>query len=203
MGLFLSRWAKHLGATVIGAVGSEEKATLARANGVDHVVLYRTEKLVQRVREITREHMADVVYDSVGKDTFQDSLASLRPRGIMVSFGQSSRAVPPFEPRLLAAHGSLFFTRPVLGDYVRRPEEARGASEDLFAAISSGVLDVKIGQTYPLREAARAHRDLESRKTIGSTVLVPESARVPLPAFVERGIGVSRMLRNEGKAAGP
>jgi NADPH:quinone reductase len=173
VGLFLSRWAKHLGATVIGAVGSEEKAELARANGVDHVILYKTEKLTQRVREITREHMVDVVYDSVGKDTFQDSLASLRPRGIMVSFGQSSGSVPPFEPRVLAAHGSLFFTRPVLGDYVRRREELESRARDLFTAIANGVLEPRIGQTYPLRDAARAHRDLESRKTTGSTVLLP------------------------------
>ena len=172
VGLLLCQWSKHLGATVIGAVGSEQKAKLARENGCDEVILYGREDVPTRVGEITKGRMVDVVYDSVGKDTFDASLASLRPRGIMVSFGQSSGAVPPFEPRLLA-NGSLFFTRPVLGDYVRTREELEARAGDLFAALKDGILKALVGQTYPLREAARAHRDLEGRKTIGSTVLLP------------------------------
>jgi NADPH2:quinone reductase len=173
VGLFLCRWAKHLGATVIGSVGSDEKAKLARANGADHVILSEKEDIGQRVREITNDAKVDVVYDSVGKTTFTASLASLKPRGMMVSFGQSSGAVPPFEPRILAANGSLFFTRPVLGDYVRERHELDARAKDLFTALENGVLDVTIGQTYPLAEAERAHRDLEARKTTGSTVLLP------------------------------
>jgi NADPH2:quinone reductase len=173
VGLFLSQWAKHQGATVIGTVGSEEKAALARANGCDHVILYRSENVPARVHELTKGQKVDVVYDSVGKDTFHDSLACLRPRGLMVSFGNASGAVPPFEPRLLAANGSLFITRPVLKDYAHRPEELRARAKDLFAAIGGGILKVRIAQTYRLRGAAQAHQDLESRKTTGSTLLIP------------------------------
>ncbi len=173
VGVFLCRWAKHLGATVIGTVGSAEKAKLARENGADHVILYREEDVARRVAELTGGAKVDVVYDSVGKDTFQASLASLRARGMMVSFGQSSGSVPAFEPRVLATHGSLFFTRPVLGDYVRRREELDRRARDLFEALAGGVLEVVIGQTYPLRDAARAHRDLEARSTVGATVLIP------------------------------
>jgi NADPH2:quinone reductase len=173
VGLLLCRWSKHVGATVIGTVGSEEKAQLARENGADHVILYKAEDITRRVHEITNGRKVDVVYDSVGKDTFHHSLASLRPRGMMVSFGQSSGSVPPFDPRVLATSGSLFFTRPVLGDYVRKRDELETRARDLFAALSDGILDVVVGQTYPLRDAARAHRDLEARNTIGSTVFVP------------------------------
>lgn len=173
VGLLLCKWAKHLGATVIGAVGSEEKAALARANGCDHVILYRSENVSAKVNELTEGHKVDVVYDSVGSDTFHDSLASLRARGLMVSFGQSSGPVAPFEPRLLAANGSLFFTRPTLHDYVRKPEELQRRAVDLFEAIERGVLSVRVAQTYALRDAAQAHRDLEERKTTGSTLLLP------------------------------
>lgn len=173
VGLLLCQWAKRLGATVIGAVGSAEKAELARANGCDHVIRYDVEKITERVQELTQGRKVDVVYDSVGKDTWSASLASLRPRGTLVSFGQSSGPVAPFEPRVLAASGSLFLTRPTLHDYVREREELDARARDLFAALGDGTLKVLVGQTYPLREAARAHRDLEGRKTTGSTVLVP------------------------------
>ncbi len=173
VGLLLCQWAKHYGATVIGTAGSEEKAQLAREHGCDRVILYREQNVPQRVQELTHQRKLDVVYDSVGKDTFRDSIASLRPRGMMVSFGQSSGSVPPFEPRLLAANGSLFFTRPVLQDYVREPKELERRARDLFGAIAGGILDVRVAQTYPLREAARAHADLEARRTTGSTVLLP------------------------------
>jgi NADPH2:quinone reductase len=173
VGLLLCQWAKHRGATVIGTAGSEEKAAIARANGCDHVILYRSENVSARVNELTNGQKLDVVYDSVGKDTFHDSLACLRPRGLMVSYGNSSGAVPPFEPRLLAANGSLFITRPVLRDYTRRPEELRARAADLLSAIASGVLKVRIAQTYRLRGAGTAHQDLEARKTTGSTLLIP------------------------------
>ena len=173
VGLVLCQWAKHLGATVIGTVGSEEKAALARANGCDHVILYRSEDVVARVREITSGAMLPVVYDSVGKDTFMTSLACLRPRGLAVTFGQSSGAIPPFDPRVLAQKGSLFLTRPTLYDYVRQRAELEEAARDLFGVIASGVVKMHVAQTYPLREAARAHADLEARKTTGSTILLP------------------------------
>ncbi len=173
VGLLLCQWAKHLGATVIGTTGSAEKAALARANGCDHVIVYRSEDVALRVHELTGGRKVDVVYDSVGRDTFQASLASLRPRGLMVSFGQSSGDVPPFQPRLLAQSGSLFLTRPVLNDYVREPGELARRARELFEAIESGSVKVHVAQTYPLREAAQAHRDLEARKTTGSTLLVP------------------------------
>jgi NADPH2:quinone reductase len=173
VGLLLCQWAKHHGATVIGTAGTEEKAAIARAHGCDHVIRYRTENVPARVNELTNGKKLDVVFDAVGKDTFHDSLACLRPRGLMVSYGNSSGAVPPFEPRLLAVNGSLFFTRPVLRDYTRKPEELRSRATDLFSAIAKGVLKVRIAQTYRLRGAATAHQDLEARKTTGSTLLVP------------------------------
>ncbi|MBX3224364.1 MAG: quinone oxidoreductase [Labilithrix sp.] len=173
VGLLLCQWAKRLGATVIGTVGSEAKAKLALASGCDEVIRYDGESVAKRVHAITNGKKVDVVYDSVGKDTWSDSLASLRPRGMMVSFGQSSGPVAPFEPRVLAANGSLFFTRPTLFDYVRERAELEARARDLFAALEEGALNVRVGQTYPLREAARAHRDLEGRKTTGSTLLVP------------------------------
>ncbi|MDB4935887.1 MAG: Quinone oxidoreductase [Labilithrix sp.] len=172
VGLILCQWAKHLGATVIGTVGSEEKAKLAREHGCDHVVLYRTEDVPSRVRELTNGAGVPVVYDSVGKDTFAASLASLKPRGLMVTFGQSSGPVPPFDPRQLAK-GSLYLTRPVLGDYVRERAELEATARELFEVIASGAVRIRIAQTYPLRDAERAHRDLQARKTTGSTVLLP------------------------------
>jgi NADPH2:quinone reductase len=173
VGLILCQWAKYLGATVIGTVGSEEKAKLARAHGCEHVILYRTEDVSKRVREITNGAGVPVVYDSVGKDTFAASLDCLQPRGLLVTFGQSSGAVPPFDPRLLSQKGSLFLTRPSLGDYVRTRPELEETAREVFDVIASGVVKISAAQTYPLRDAERAHRDLEARKTTGSTVLLP------------------------------
>jgi NADPH:quinone reductase len=172
VGLLLSQWAKHLGATVIGTAGSEAKADIARAHGCDHVVLYRHERLPERVRAITDGAGVDVVYDSIGKDTFHESLDALRRRGLFVSFGQSSGPIGPFEPRLLAQKGSLFLTRPTLNDYAVG-EELRARANELFAAIEQKVLKVRVKHTYPLRDAEQAHRDLEARKTTGSTLLLP------------------------------
>lgn len=169
VGLLLSQWLAHRGARVIGTAGSEEKAALAREHGCEHVILYRHEDLVARVRAIGP---VDVVYDSIGKDTFHASLDCLRPRGLMVSFGQSSGPVGPIDPRLLSQKGSLFLTRPKLGDYAVGVELHTRARE-LFEAIAAGVLRVRVAQTYALRDAARAHADLEARKTTGSTVLLP------------------------------
>ena len=173
VGLILCQWAKHLGATVIGTAGSEEKAKLARAHGCEHVILYRTEDVPKRVREITNGVGVPVVYDSVGKDTFAASLDCLRPRGLLVTFGQSSGAVPPFDPRVLSQKGSLFMTRPTLADYVRTRSELEETAREVFDVIASGVVKISAAQTYPLRDAERAHRDLEARKTTGSTVLLP------------------------------
>lgn len=173
VGLLLCQWAKHRGATVIGTVGSEEKATLARAHGCDHIVFYRREDVAARVREITSGEKLPVVYDSVGKDTFLASLDCLRPRGLMVTYGNASGAVPPFEPRLLAQKGSLFLTRPTLFDYVRARSELEEAARDLFTLVAGGVLRVRVGETHPLREAEAAHRALEARTTSGSSVLLP------------------------------
>jgi len=173
VGLILCQWAKHLGATVIGTVGSDSKSKLAREHGCDHVVLYRTEDVPARVRAITNGAGVPVVYDSVGKDTFAASLDCLQPRGLMVTFGQSSGAVGPFDPRLLSQKGSLYLTRPTIGDYVRARADLEAAARELFEVIASGVVRIHVAQTYPLRDAERAHRDLEARNTTGSTVLLP------------------------------
>jgi NADPH:quinone reductase len=170
VGIILCQWAKHLGATVIGTVGSEEKAALVRKNGCDTTILYRNEDFVARVRELTQGKMLPVVYDSVGKDTFHKSLDCLRPLGLMVSFGQSSGAIGPVDIGVLAAKGSLFLTRPVLNHYTASREDLLTASRELFAVVSSGAVKIAINQTYPLREAAQAHRDLQARNTTGSTV---------------------------------
>ena len=169
VGMLLTQWLKHRGARVIGTVGSEEKAVLAKENGCDEVIVYRHEDVAARMKQLGP---ADIVFDSVGKDTFHVSLDSLRRRGLLVTFGQSSGPIGPIDPRILAQKGSLFMTRPVLGDYARGVELAARASE-LFAAIVSGVLRVRVAQTYPLRDAERAHHDLEARKTTGSTLLMP------------------------------
>lgn len=173
VGLIASQWARHLGATVIGTVGSEAKAALARAHGCDHVIDYRRENIVERVREITGGAGVAVVYDSVGKDTFMDSLDCLRPLGMMVSFGNASGPVPAFEPGLLAAKGSLFFTRPSLMHYTARRADLLASAAELFAVVTSGAVQIEVNQTYPLAETAQAHRDLEARQTTGSTVLLP------------------------------
>lgn len=173
VGLIASQWARHLGATVIGTVGSEAKAALARAHGCDHVIDYRRENIVERVREITGGAGVAAVYDSVGKDTFMDSLDCLRPLGMMVSFGNASGPVPAFEPGLLAAKGSLFFTRPSLMHYTARRADLLASAAELFAVVTGGAVKIEVNQTYPLAETAQAHRDLEARQTTGSTVLLP------------------------------
>jgi NADPH2:quinone reductase len=170
VGLIVSQWAKHLGATVIGTVGSPAKADLARAHGCDHTILYARENFVDRIREITDGQGVDVVYDSVGETTFRPSLDCLRPMGVMVSFGQSSGPVAPIDPGLLAAKGSLFLTRPSLMTYTAKREDLLAHAEDLFRVVLNGAVKVDIRQRYPLSEAADAHRDLEARRTEGSSV---------------------------------
>ncbi len=173
VGLIVCQWAKHLGATVIGTVGSAQKAELARAYGCDHPILYKDEDFVSRVTEITQGRNVDVVYDSVGQSTFMKSLDCLRPMGMMVSFGQASGPIPPFDIGILSAKGSLFLTRPSLMAYTAAREDLLAHANDLFEVVEKGVVKIEIQQTYPLAEAARAHRDLESRKTTGSTILIP------------------------------
>jgi NADPH:quinone reductase len=173
VGLIACQWAKHLGATVIGTVGSDEKAEIARAHGCDHPIVYTREDFVARVREITGGEGVAAVYDSVGKDTFMGSLDCLRPRGMMVTFGNASGPVPPFEPILLSKKGSLFLTRPTLFHYTSTPEDLAWASGDLFEVVGSGAVRIEINQTYALKDAAQAHWDLEGRKTTGSSVLLP------------------------------
>jgi NADPH2:quinone reductase len=171
VGLIACQWAKSLGGTVIGTVGSEEKAKIAKAHGCDHPVIYTREDFVARVNEITREHKLPVVYDSVGKDTFMKSLDCLRPKGMMVSFGQSSGPVGPVDLGIFGQKGSLFFTRPTLNTYAAARADLLAMAKDLFEVVLSGAVKIAIKQTYPLKDAALAHRDLEARKTVGSTVL--------------------------------
>ncbi|MFV3127335.1 quinone oxidoreductase family protein [Niveispirillum sp. KHB5.9] len=173
VGLLASQWANALGATVIGTVGSAEKAALAAANGCHHVILYRDEDVVAKVREITNGQGVDVVYDGVGKDTFERSLDSLRRRGLMVSYGNASGAVPPFDVGLLNKKGGLFITRPSIQHYAGTRAELLSMADDLFAVVKGGQVKVNIHQRFALRDAADAHRALESRVTTGATVLVP------------------------------
>jgi NADPH2:quinone reductase len=173
VGLILCQWASHLGATVIGTVGSAEKAGLAAAHGCEHPLLYDEDDWVARVREISGDAGVPVVYDSVGETTFTRSLDCLAPRGLMVSFGQSAGPAPPLDVTTLAQKGSLFLTRPTLFHYVGDRADLLANSAELFDLVGQGVLKVEIGQTYPLREAERAHRDLEARRTRGSTLLLP------------------------------
>jgi NADPH:quinone reductase len=171
VGLIVCQWAKHLGATVIGTVGDEEKAALAKRNGCDYPILYKREDFVARVTELTQGKKLPVVYDSVGKDTFYNSLDCLAPLGLMVSFGQSSGAIGPVDIGILAAKGSLFLTRPTLNTYTATREDLLTAARELFEVVQNGAVKISVNQTYPLREAARAHRDLQDRKTTGQTVL--------------------------------
>ncbi len=173
VGLILGQWAKHLGATVIGTAGSQEKAELAKAHGYDHVIDYRTQDFVAEVARLTDGRKCDVVYDSVGKDTFPGSLDCLRPLGTFVSFGQSSGPIPPFNIALLSQKGSLFATRPTLFVYNARREDLEASAKALFDVVAKGVVEIKINQTYALKDAGRAQADLEGRKTTGTTVLVP------------------------------
>jgi NADPH2:quinone reductase len=170
VGLIACQWARRLGATVIGTVGSDEKARLARAHGCDHVVIYTRENFVERVKEITGGKGVRVVYDSVGKDTFLASLDCLQMRGMLVLFGQSSGPVAPFDPALLAQKGCLYLTRPSLFPYTATREALLATAGDLFAVVREG-LKIEVTRTFPLREAAEAHRALEARATVGSTVL--------------------------------
>ena len=172
VGLILCQWAAYLGATVIGTVGSPEKAELARANGCAYPVLYREEDVVDRVREITGGDGVAVVYDSVGRDTMEQSLQCLRQRGLLVSFGQSSGPVEGFDPVMLSRHGSLFLTRPTLFHYVASREELEENAGELFSVVRSGNVTIPVRQRYGLDEAAEAHRALQARETTGSTVFV-------------------------------
>lgn len=173
VGSALVPWAKRLGARVIGTVGSEEKAALARAAGCDDVILYREQDVATEVRRLTNGYGVDVVYDSVGRDTFSGSLDSLRPRGLFVSYGNASGKAAPFEPVLLAEKGSLFFTRPTLAHYTATRSDLDAAAGAVFDAIADGIIEIRIGQRWALRDAAAAHIALESRQTQGSSVLLP------------------------------
>jgi NADPH2:quinone reductase len=173
VGLIACQWAKHLGATVIGTVGSPEKAALARAHGCDHPLLYREIDWVAQVREITGGQGVAATYDSVGHDTFMKSLDCLRPMGILVSFGQASGPVGPIDTGILAAKGSLFLTRPTLMTYTARRDDLLATAGELFEVVAAGAVKIEVNQTYPLCDAAQAHRDLEARRTTGSTVLLP------------------------------
>jgi NADPH2:quinone reductase len=173
VGLILSQWARHLGATVVGVVGSDAKAEVARAHGCHHVLVLGRDDLPARVRSHSGGQGAHVVYDSIGKDTFTASLDSLRPLGMMVTYGNASGPVPPFAPLELARRGSLFLTRPILFNYVTRRADLERGARELFDVIGRGAVRIEIGQSYALQDVAQAHRDLEARRTIGSTVLIP------------------------------
>lgn len=173
VGLIVCQWAKHLGASVIGTVGSDEKAKLAKSHGCDHTIIYTRENFKDRVSEITEGKGVDVVYDSIGKATFMDSLDSLKPLGMMVTFGNATGAVDAFSPSILAAKGSLFLTRPTIFTYIAKRNNLLTMASDLFRIVSSGVVKININQTYNLSDAAQAHYDLEARKTTGSTILKP------------------------------
>ena len=173
VGLIACQWAKALGARVIGTVSTEAKADLALRHGCDEVIFYTREDVARRVRELTGGEGVAVVYDGVGKDTFTASIDSLRVRGMMVSFGNASGPVPPFEPLLLSQKGSLFFTRPVLAHHTAKREELLALGGELFDLVLSGKVKIEVNQRYALADAAQAHRDLEGRKTSGSTILVP------------------------------
>jgi NADPH:quinone reductase len=173
VGSIATQWAHHLGAIVIGTVGSEDKAERARANGTNHTILYRTEDVAARVAEITNGAKCDVAYDSVGQTTYIGSLDSLKPLGMFVLFGQSSGPVKGFDPSMLAARGSLFMTRPTLFHYTATRATLDETANDLFDVVSSGKVKIEIGTRFALKDAAEAHRALEARETTGSTILIP------------------------------
>lgn len=173
VGLIACQWANHLGATVIGTVGSAEKAELVRAHGCRHPIPYRDEDVPARVREITGGAMCPVVYDGVGKDTWEMSLDCLRPRGMMVSYGNASGPVGKIDPLVLSAKGSLYLTRPTLFHYTMTAEELQQTADDLFAVVLSGAVKIEVNQTYALADVAQAHKDLEARRTTGASVLIP------------------------------
>jgi len=173
VGLIACQWLKALGVTVLGTVGSEDKAKLAKAHGCAHTIIYTKENFVERVNQITEGRKLPVVYDSVGKDTFMGSLDCLQPRGMLVVFGNGSGPVAGFDLNLLAAKGSLYVTRPSLVTYTAKREDLEAMAADLFDVVKSGKVKIEVNQTYALKDAAQAHRDLQSRKTTGSTVIVP------------------------------
>ncbi|MBO6719820.1 MAG: quinone oxidoreductase [Rhizobiaceae bacterium] len=173
VGLMLGQWAKHIGATVIGTAGSADKVELAKAHGYDHVIDYSKDNFVEAVNDLTGGKKCDVVYDAVGKDTFQGSLDCVRPLGMLVSFGQSSGPVPPLDIGILSRKGSLFLTRPTLFTYIAKRQDLVASANALFEVVASGAVTVEVNQHYPLAEASRAHTDLEARRTTGATVLVP------------------------------
>jgi NADPH2:quinone reductase len=170
IGLILCQWAKHLGATVIGTVSTDAKAELAKAHGCHHPIVYTREDFVARVKDITGGKLLPVVYDSVGKDTFMKSLDCIRPRGLMALFGAASGKVDPFDVNILAGKGSLYLTRPTLNTYAAKREDLVAMAKELFEVVGSGAVKIAVNQTYALKDAAQAHRDLEGRKTTGSTV---------------------------------
>ncbi len=172
VGLIACQWAKHLGVTVIGTVGSEGKAALARENGCDYPIVYTKENFVQKVKEITEGRGVDAVYDSVGKTTFMDSLDALKKFGMMVSFGNASGPVPPVEPLLLTQKGSLYLTRPSLMHHIEDTAEYAASAAELFGLVAGGIIKARVGGAYPLSQAGQAHIDLEARKTSGAVVLV-------------------------------
>ena len=171
VGLIVAQWAKLLGLTVIGTVSTEEKAAVARAHGCTHVINYSHEDVARRVRELTDGRGVDVVFDSVGRNTFMASLDSLRRRGLMVCVGTASGTIPPFDPQILAMKGSLFLTRPALADYIADPAEKAALAAEVFGHVAAGRIRIEINQRYALADAVTAHRDLEARKTTGSSIL--------------------------------
>jgi NADPH:quinone reductase len=173
VGLIACQWANHLGANVIGTVGSKEKAELAKANGCHHPVLYRDEDFVARVKEITKGEMCPVVYDGIGKATFPASLDCLRPRGMFVSFGNASGPIEAINPNILQQKGSLYMTRPTLVHYTAKREDLLATAKELFDVVIGGKVKIPINQKYPLKDAQKAHRDLQARETTGSTILIP------------------------------
>ena len=172
VGLIVSQWAKLLGLTVIGTTSSDAKAAIAKAHGCDHVINYSHENVAERVRELTNGVGVNVVFDSVGKDTFMSSLDSLKRRGLMVCVGTASGPIPDFNPVLLAIKGSLYITRPALADYIADPVEKQALANELFDHVASGRIKIEINQRYELKDAVQAHRDLEARKTTGSSIFV-------------------------------
>jgi NADPH2:quinone reductase len=173
IGLIACQWARHLGATIIGTVSTPEKAALAKEYGCTHVINYKTEDFVKRTKELTNGQGVDVVYDSIGKDTYPGSLDCLKPLGLWVTFGNASGAITNFDLLLLSAKGSLYATRPTLGTYIAKREDLLANANDLFDVVTKGIVKISVNHTYALKDAAQAHRDLEGRKTTGSIVLLP------------------------------
>ena len=173
VGLIMWQWLKHLGATVIGTVGSDEKADLAKANGCDHTILYRNEDFLEKTKEFTDGKGVAAVYDSLGADTYERSIKALRPLGTIALFGNSSGPVTQLDPSLLAAGGSLFLTRPSLMHYTASREDLVNSAEELIDVVSKGIVKISVNQTYALKDVVQAHKDLEARKTTGSTVFLP------------------------------